>query len=98
MAEYDRRRRLIVDGLNALGLETFEPRGAFYAFPRITSTGLDDETFAERLLPRSAWRSSRGVPSGRRAPGHVRMCYATSYEGLEEALRRIGRFVERVRA
>ena len=49
-AEYDRRRRLLVDGLNALGLETFEPRGAFYAFPRIGSTGLDDETFAERLL------------------------------------------------
>ena len=47
-AEYDRRRRLVVDGLNALGLETFEPRGAFYAFPRITSTGLDDEAFAER--------------------------------------------------
>ena len=49
-AEYDRRRRLIVDGLNALGLDTFEPRGAFYAFPKITSTGLDDETFTERLL------------------------------------------------
>src|SRR3970282_520878 len=49
-AEYDRRRRLVVDGFHAIGLETFEPRGAFYAFPRITSTGLDSETFAERLL------------------------------------------------
>ena len=49
-AEYDRRRRLVVDGLNAIGLDTFEPRGAFYAFPRITSTGLDDEAFVERLL------------------------------------------------
>ncbi len=49
-AEYDRRRRLIVDGLNALGLDTFEPRGAFYAFPRITSTGLTDEAFTEGLL------------------------------------------------
>src|SRR5450759_3208915 len=48
-AEYDRRRRFIVDGLNALGLATFEPRGAFYAFPRITSTGLDDNAFVERL-------------------------------------------------
>ena len=48
LAEYDRRRRLIVDGFNALGLETFEPRGAFYAFPKITSTGLDSETFAQR--------------------------------------------------
>ena len=50
LAEYDRRRRLVVDGFNAMGLETFEPRGAFYAFPRITSTGLDSETFARRLL------------------------------------------------
>ena len=50
LAEYDRRRRLVVDGFNAMGLETFEPRGAFYAFPRITSTGLDAETFARRLL------------------------------------------------
>src|SRR5215213_1074725 len=49
-AEYDRRRRLLVDGFNALGLTTFEPRGAFYAFPRISSTGLDSVTFAERLL------------------------------------------------
>src|SRR5215207_468733 len=48
-AEYDRRRRLLVDGFNAMGLETFEPRGAFYAFPRITSTGLDSATFAQRL-------------------------------------------------
>ena len=50
LAEYDRRRRLIVDGLNAIGLETFEPRGAFYAFPRIGSTGLTDDEFTERLL------------------------------------------------
>src|SRR5438034_1041204 len=50
LAEYDRRRRLVVDGFNAMGLETFEPRGAFYAFPRITSTGLDAETFSRRLL------------------------------------------------
>src|SRR4051812_38096589 len=50
LAEYDRRRRLVVDGFNAMGLETFEPRGAFYAFPRITSTGLDSDTFSRRLL------------------------------------------------
>ena len=51
VAEYDRRRRLVVDGFNALGLPTFEPRGAFYAFPEVTTaTGLDSETFAQRLL------------------------------------------------
>src|SRR6187401_1293238 len=50
VGEYDRRRRLVVDGLNAIGLQTFEPRGAFYAFPRIGSTGLTDDEFTERLL------------------------------------------------
>ena len=97
LAEYDRRRRLIVDGLNALGLETFEPRGAFYAFPRIGSTGLDDETFTERLLIEEHVAVVPGSAFGPSGAGHVRMCYATSYERLEEALRRIGRFVERVR-
>jgi aminotransferase len=97
-AEYDRRRRLLVDGLNALGLETFEPRGAFYAFPRISSTGLDDETFTERLLTEERVAVVPGSAFGPSGAGHVRMCYATSYERLEEALARIGRFVERVRA
>jgi aminotransferase len=94
-AEYDRRRRLIVDGLNALGLETFEPRGAFYAFPRITSTGLDDNAFVERLLDEEHVAAVPGSAFGPSGAGHVRMCYATSYEKLEEALVRIGRFVQR---
>ena len=76
LAAYDRRRRLIVDGFNAMGLPTFEPRGAFYAFPQITSTGLDAETFAERLLPEEhvavvpGWRL-RAVRRGPR-PGLLR--------------------------
>ena len=93
VAEYDRRRRLIVDGFNALGLDTFEPRGAFYAFPRITSTGLDAETFAERLLEEEHVAVVPGGAFGPSGEGHVRACYATSYEKLEEALVRIGRFV-----
>jgi aminotransferase len=97
VAEYDRRRRLLVDGLNRLGLPTFEPRGAFYAFPRIGSTGLDDETFSERLLHEERVAVVPGSAFGPSGTGHVRMCYATSYERLEEALRRIGRFVARVR-
>jgi aminotransferase len=97
-AEYDRRRRLLVDGLNGLGLETFEPRGAFYAFPRIGSTGLDDETFAERLLVEERVAVVPGSAFGPSGAGHVRMCYATAYESIEEALGRIGRFVERVAA
>jgi aminotransferase len=95
LAEYDRRRRLVVDGLNAMGLDTFEPRGAFYAFPRITSTGLDSETFSQRLLEEEHVAVVPGGAFGPSGAEHVRACYATSYERLEEALARIGRFVER---
>jgi aminotransferase len=95
LAEYDRRRRLVVDGFNAMGLETFEPRGAFYAFPRITSTGLDSETFSRRLLEEERVAVVPGGAFGPSGAEHVRACYATSYERLEEALTRIGRFVER---
>jgi aminotransferase len=96
--EYDRRRRLLVDGLNALGLRTFEPRGAFYAFPEVTTaTGLSDEAFAEGLLTEERVAVVPGSAFGPSGAGHVRMCYATSYEQLQEALVRIGRFVARLR-
>ena len=95
--EYDRRRRLLVDGLNALGLATFEPLGAFYAFPQISGTGLSSDEFTERLLVEERVAVVPGSAFGPSGEGHVRMCYATSYEQVEEALRRIGRFVERVR-
>jgi aminotransferase len=97
-AEYDHRRRFLVHGLNALGLDTFEPRGAFYAFPRITSTGLDDEAFVERLLNEEHVAAVPGSAFGPSGAGHVRMCYATSHAELQEALARIGRFVARARA
>jgi aminotransferase len=97
VAEYDRRRRLLVDGLNRLGLTTFEPRGAFYAFPRITSTGLDSDAFARGLLEEERIAVVPGNAFGPSGEGHVRACYATSYEELEEAIVRIGRFVERHR-
>jgi len=97
LAEYDRRRRLVVDAFNAMGLETFEPRGAFYAFPRITSTGLDGETFSRRLLEEEHVAVIPGSAFGASGAEHVRACYATSYERLEEAMTRIARFVERCR-
>jgi aminotransferase len=97
-AEYDRRRRLVVDGFNAMGLETFEPRGAFYAFPRISSTGLDADTFATRLLEEEHVAVIPGSAFGPSGADHVRACYATSYERLEEAMSRIARFVERCKA
>jgi aminotransferase len=95
LAEYDRRRRLVVDGLNAIGLRTFEPRGAFYAFPEVTSaTGLSSEDFAQGLLQEERVAVVPGSAFGPSGEGHVRACYATSYEQLQEALVRIGRFVD----
>ena len=94
VAEYDRRRRLIVDGLNELGLTTFEPKGAFYAFPNISASGLDDENFAESLLQEEKVAVVPGNAFG--ADGlHVRCSYATAYEKLEEALERMRRFMQR---
>jgi aminotransferase len=99
VAEYDRRRRLLVAGLNAIGLPTFEPRGAFYAFPEVTSaTGLTSDRFTERLLVEERVAVVPGSAFGASGEGHVRMCYATAYDQLEEALRRIGRFVEHARS
>ena len=97
LAEYDRRRRLIVDGFNKLGLTTFEPHGAFYAFPNVTASGMDDETFAETLLREEQVAVVPGSAFGPGGEGFVRCCYATAYEQIEEALRRMARFMERHR-
>ncbi len=96
-AEYDRRRRLIVEGLNAMGLTTVEPQGAFYVFPDIRSTGLDDETFAWRLLEEEEVAVVPGSAFGPGGEGFIRCSYATAYEKIEVALERIARFVQKVR-
>jgi aminotransferase len=95
VTEYDRRRRLIVNGLNRLGLKTFEPRGAFYAFPNITASGMDDETFCQKLLEEEHVAVVPGNSFGPGGDGFVRACYATSYEKIEEALRRMEKFMSR---
>jgi len=95
-AEYDRRRRLIVDGLNQIGLPTFEPRGAFYAFPKVSVTGLDDNAFSTRLLEEEHVAAVPGSGFGKGGEGFIRCSYATSYEKIEEALRRMERFVNRL--
>jgi len=95
LGHYDRRRRLIVDGFNAIGLRTFEPRGAFYAFPQITSTGLTSEEFSEQLLREESVAVVPGTAFGEAGEGHVRCCYATSEAEIKEALVRIERFVKR---
>ncbi len=91
--EYDRRRRFVVSGLNKMGLECFEPEGAFYAFPSIRSTGLTSEEFAGRLLKEQNVAVVPGNVFGDCGEGYLRCSYATSYEELIEALSRIEAFI-----
>ncbi len=93
VGEYDRRRLMFVEGLNRIGLPTVEPRGAFYAFPRIAGTGLTSEQFSERLLFEHQVAVVPGSAFGPSGEGFVRASLATSYEQLEEALVRIERFL-----
>jgi aminotransferase len=98
-AEYDRRRRYITDRFNQLGLSCFEPKGAFYCFPHVSAaTGIDESAFAERLLEEERVGVVPGVAFGPSGAGHVRVCYATAYEQIVEAMDRIERFVGRHRA
>jgi aminotransferase len=93
--EYDRRRRLIVDGFNTLGLACFEPRGAFYAFPSIAASGMSSDDFAWRLLEEQEVALVPGNAFGESGAGFVRASYATAYEDIEEALNRIETFMRR---
>ena len=93
VADYDRRRRVFVKGLRETGLECSEPEGAFYAFPSIRSSGLDSETFAEKLLQAEHVAVVPGSVFGPSGEGHVRCSYATALPLLEEALVRIDRFL-----
>ena len=94
--EYDRRRKLIVQGLNQIGLPTFEPLGAFYAFPSIHNTGMSDEVFAEKLLLEEKVAVVPGSSFGDAGIGFLRCSYATRYELIEQALEKIERFVNRL--
>lgn len=93
--EYDRRRKFIVKRLNEIGLPCFEPKGAFYAFPSIEATGMNSEEFAERLLMEERVAVVPGSAFGQCGEGFVRCCYATSLANIEEALKRMGRFVKK---
>ena len=96
--EYNRRRHLMVRGLNRLGLSCLEPQGAFYTFPSIKSLDMSSEEFAERLLMEEKVALVPGSAFGPSGEGHVRCCYAVATDEIEEALVRIGRFVGRVRS
>jgi len=94
---YDERRRTIVEGLNDAGLPTFEPEGAFYCFPDVSSTGFTSKEFAETLLEEEKVACVPGDAFGPSGEGYVRCSYATSLEEIEEAVDRIDRFVSRHR-
>jgi len=91
--EYNRRRLIIVKGLNDIGLPCFEPKGAFYAFPSIKGTGMTSEEFAENLLIEEKVAVVPGSAFGQCGEGYIRCCYATSLADIEEALSRMKRFV-----
>ena len=92
---YAMRRRLLLSGLNNIGLDCVEPDGAFYAFPSIKSTGLSSESFAEKLLLEERVAVVPGNVFGPSGEGFIRCCYAASVEDIKEAIFRIGRFVEK---
>ncbi len=95
--EYNDRRRLIVGGFNAMGLDCFEPEGAFYAFPSIKSTGLSSNDFCENLLYSKKVAVIPGNAFGASGEGHIRCSYAYSIDNINEALNRIEAFVKELK-
>ena len=95
--EYDCRRRLILDGLAACGIECFPPKGAFYVFPNIGAFGLSSEEFCTRLIDEENVALVPGSAFGESGEGFARVSYAYSVRHIEKALERIGRFVQRLR-
>lgn len=97
VSEYNMRRRFLVDGFNRIGLDCFEPEGAFYIFPSIESTGLTSEEFCEKLLYEKNVAVVPGSAFGASGEGHIRISYAYSLKHLTTALERIEEFVKECR-
>lgn len=95
--EYNRRRRVIINGLKEAGLTCFEPTGAFYAFPSIEGLGLSCEKFCERFLMEKKVAIVPGSAFGKCGEGHVRISYAASLENIQEAMRRLKAFVSELK-
>jgi len=91
--EYNRRRHVMVDGFQRIGLSCFEPVGAFYVFPSIGITGMTSDDFCEKLLMEEKVLMIPGNAFGACGEGFVRATYATSIENIQEALNRISRFI-----
>ncbi|HEX9037160.1 MAG TPA: aminotransferase class I/II-fold pyridoxal phosphate-dependent enzyme [Ktedonobacterales bacterium] len=94
VASYNERRSLMVQGLNAVGLTCYQPKGAFYAFPAITVTGLTSDEFAERLLQEEQVAVVPGSAFGEAGEGYIRCTYCTARDKIEQAIERMGRFVK----
>ena len=95
--EYDRRRRYLVENLNRIGLSCFEPKGAFYVFPDIRSTGLSSEEFCERFLMEEKVAVISGAAFGPGGEGFIRCCYATSMKDIAESVARLDNFLTNLR-
>ncbi|MDR3593529.1 aminotransferase class I/II-fold pyridoxal phosphate-dependent enzyme [Clostridium sp.] len=95
--EYNRRRRVLVEGFRKMGLDCFEPLGAFYIFPSIKSTGISSEEFCEQLLINEKVLVVPGNAFGDCGEGFIRVCYASSLDDIVEALKRIERFVNKIK-
>ena len=93
---YDRRRRLMVEGFRSMGLDCFEPLGAFYVFPSIARTGLTSEEFCERLLNEERVACVPGTAFGACGEGHIRCSYATAVDKLNLALEKMEKFMRRL--
>jgi aminotransferase len=94
---YNYRRKLMLAGFKEIGLSCFEPRGAFYCFPSIASSGMTSEDFAEQLLKEEQVAVVPGNAFGKCGEGYIRCCYAASVANIEEAIERVGRFLSRHR-
>lgn len=91
---YDQRRKLMVDGFNSVGLNCYEPHGAFYAFPSIAATGLTSDEFAEQLLYEQQVAVVPGTAFGAAGEGFIRCTYCAAQDKIEQAIERMGRFVQ----
>lgn len=96
ISSYDQRRRLFLKGVRELGLECFEPKGAFYAFPSICKTGLTSEQFAQRLLLEEKVAVVPGNAFGESGEGFIRCCYAVATRDIEIALEKMGKMLKRI--
>ncbi len=94
LEEYDSRRRIILDGFNKLGLECFEPKGAFYVFPSIKSTGMSSDEFCEKLIEEQRVAVVPGSAFGESGEGYIRASYCYSVEHIKTALSRIEKFLK----